>query len=946
MVNLSDIRMKPKLIGLFLVAGLIPLIIVGLWSSKLATEALMHQSFNQLNSVRGIKKAQIEKYFDERQADMGVLMETVGTLRLEALNKLSAVQNIKKDQINNFMTKARNDAKIFASMPFIEKAVKELDTLSKEAIQNGYTGQRLLDYKPYKTAFDQYYTFIKQYKEEYNYYDVFLFSPNSGRILLTVDLEDDFGTEMKSANTHLAIMWQKMKGDKKVHLTDIAPYAPSNNAPAMFVMAPALIDGKYVGGIGMQISLKAINKIMLNRVGMGETGESYLVGQDKLMRSDSFMDMLGHSVAAAFKNNTQVDTEAIRNALAGNSNQDVVKDYNGTPVISCWDAIQIDDGIHWAMLSDIDVAEAFSPVDVNGKEFYKKYIEKYGYYDLFLINPDGYVFYSVTRESDYQTNMVNGKYANSNLGKLVRQVLKSHKYGMVDFKPYAPSNGAPAAFIAEPVIHEGDIEIVVAMQLPLTGINNIMQLREGMGKTGESYLIGSDKRMRSDSFLDKNGHSVAASFAGTIAKNGVDTEAANQALAGKSDDKVIIDYNGNQVLSSYTPLKVAGVTWAVLAEIDKAEVMAPIKSIIMSITIVALIIAVLVAILAMFVARQIALPLAKGVDFAKTISEKDLSQNLDINQGDEIGDLARALNHMTNNLSGMIQEIDSGVETLSSSSTEMSTIANQMASGSETTVEKSNTVAAAAEEMNSNMTSVAAAMEQASTNVSTVASGAEQMSASIGEIATNAAKASDSTRNAVERALKASTQVNELGKAAEEIEVVTETIKAISDKTNLLALNATIEAARAGEAGKGFAVVANEIKDLAQQTAGATGDIAAKLQGIQQSTSTTVHEIEEVSTAIALVDEVVNAIAAAVEQQNAATKDISENIGQVSMGLQEVNENVTQSSQASGQVAQEITEVNEAANEMSNSSAQVQQSAGDLSKLSEQLKELVGQFRL
>ncbi len=134
------------------------------------------------------------------------------------------------------------------------------------------------------------------------------------------------------------------------------------------------------------------------------------------------------------------------------------------------------------MLSDIDVAEAFSPVDDKGGEYFKKYQEAYGYYDLFLINPDGYVFYTATREADYQTNMVNGKYSSSNLGQLVRDVMRTKSYGIADFAPYAPSNDAPAAFIAQPVVHDGEVELVVALQLSLKAINDIMQQREGMGK--------------------------------------------------------------------------------------------------------------------------------------------------------------------------------------------------------------------------------------------------------------------------------------------------------------------------------------------------------------------------------------------------------------------------------------------------------------------------------
>ena len=948
MFKLKDVRMKKKLIILFLVAGLVPLAVIGLWSSKLSSKSLLQQSFNQLNSVRELKHEEIETYFEDTEVGMEVLVETVSAIRNEAMNKLEAVQTLKKKEVLNLFENSRADARTLAGMPFIEKAIKQLDTLSKEAKTQGFKGRRLLDYGPYKKAFDNYHSFIKNYMEEHEYYDIFLFSPNSGRVLMTAAMEDDFGTEMKSEDTHLAQAWQQLKKDQKVHLTDMKPYSPSKGAPAMFLVAPAFTNGKYIGSVGLQISLDDINDIMFSREGMGKTGQSYLVGQDNLMRSDLFHDPKNFGVAASMKNNNTMDTEATQSALAGGENVDIIMDKDGVPVISSWHPIELGEGIRWAMMSEIDIAEAYNPVDEAGKEFYAKYIEKHGFYDLFLMDATGFCFYTVTKEADFETNLVNGKFSSSNLGELTRKVMATQKYGLADFAPYAPSNGAPAAFVAQPIVdsRDNELEMIVALQLPLEKINRIMQNREGMGETGETYLVGPDKLMRSDSFLDPQGHSVEASFAGTVQNNGVDTEASHEALAGKTDTRIIEDYNGNSVLSSFTPMDVHGTTWAVIAEIDEAEVLEPVNSLYISLIIVALIMGAAVSALGVFVAKQIADPLTKGVDFAKTISNQDLSTTLDIDQQDEIGDLAQALNNMVENLANMVKDIDNGVGTLSSSSTEMATIATQMSSVSDTTVAKSNTVSAAAEEMNSNMNSVAAAMEQASTNISTVASGTEEMSASIGEIAQNAAQARSSVNNAVDRSQKASVQVNELGKAAEEIEIVTETIKAISDKTNLLALNATIEAARAGEAGKGFAVVANEIKALAQQTAEATEDIASKLQGIQSSTGMTVAEIEEVSQAINQVDEVVGAIAAAVEQQNASTKEITENLGQASMGMTEINENVNQSSTASGEVAKEISEVNEAASEMSNSSAQVQQTSGELSALAEQLKQLVGKFKI
>ncbi len=359
---------------------------------------------------------------------------------------------------------------------------------------------------------------------------------------------------------------------------------------------------------------------------------------------------------------------------------------------------------------------------------------------------------------------------------------------------------------------------------------------------------------------------------------------------------------------------------------------------------VVLILATLVS--ALIIIKGITGPIEKGVDFAKKMSEGDFTRTLDIDQKDEIGILACALNEMGTNLKKMFEGINAGVETLSSSSTELSAISQQMSAGSEQTSGKSNTVAAAAEEMNSNMTSVAAATEQASTNVSMVATATEEMTSTISEIAQNSEKARGITNEAVSQAKSASERIDQLGKAADEIGKVTEAITEISAQTNLLALNATIEAARAGEAGKGFAVVATEIKELAKQTAAATLEIKEKIAGIQNSTAGTVTEIEQISNVINDVNEIVATIATAVEEQSATSQEIAGNIVQASQGIQEVTENVAQSSTVSGDIAKDISEVNQAAGEISNSSSQVNMSAEELSGLSEKLKEMVGQFKV
>jgi methyl-accepting chemotaxis protein len=256
------------------------------------------------------------------------------------------------------------------------------------------------------------------------------------------------------------------------------------------------------------------------------------------------------------------------------------------------------------------------------------------------------------------------------------------------------------------------------------------------------------------------------------------------------------------------------------------------------------------------------------------------------------------------------------VETVSSASAELEGSAGALASSADRSQKRA--------------TAVAAASEEASTNVQSVASATEEMTSSVTEISRQVQESARIADNAVDQARKTNDRVGELAKAATRIGDVVELINTIAGQTNLLALNATIEAARAGEAGRGFAVVASEVKALAEQTAKATGEISQQIAGIQNATHESVGAIKEIGDTIGKMSEIASAIAAAVEEQGAATQEISRNVQRAALGTAQVSSN--------------IAEVHRGANETGSGSSQVLSAAQSLSIESNRLKLEVGKF--
>jgi methyl-accepting chemotaxis protein len=350
--------------------------------------------------------------------------------------------------------------------------------------------------------------------------------------------------------------------------------------------------------------------------------------------------------------------------------------------------------------------------------------------------------------------------------------------------------------------------------------------------------------------------------------------------------------------------------------------------------------------LTILLVRSINRPLRHLAAESIKVGEGDYTVQFSSENKDAIGQLTNSLGAMVNKSKEMIEDIVTSSTTLKEASAQLLNVSGQMVDNAEATTKIADDTSDSATKASGNMDTIAAAMEQSATNLEIIASASEEMGSTIREIAENSSKASSTTANAVARAQKSHEAIKSLGKAAESIGKVTETITEISEQTNLLALNATIEAARAGESGKGFAVVANEIKELARETAAATGQIKAAIDGIQSQTIETVVDIEEISKIISEVNDIVTSIVTAVEEQAVTTNEIVRNVSQASMGINEINQNVATSSRLTTSMSEGVGHVREKSMAVKTNSEQIRISAADLSDLSEKLTEFVSRFRI
>lgn len=325
-------------------------------------------------------------------------------------------------------------------------------------------------------------------------------------------------------------------------------------------------------------------------------------------------------------------------------------------------------------------------------------------------------------------------------------------------------------------------------------------------------------------------------------------------------------------------------------------------------------------------------PITRMTEAMQTLAGGNLDVAIPgVGRGDEIGSMAGAMNvFKQNGIEAQRLRAEQEGAKLQAEAARRRTM-NQMADRFESTVGSvldavtdsagklqatAEMLSTSAEETSRQSVAVATASAQTTQNVQAVASATEELSASITEINLQVSESTRIVRDAVGQSNDTNNKVRELASAAQKIGVVVEMISEIAGQTNLLALNATIEAARAGDAGKGFAVVASEVKALATQTSRATEEISGQVRAIQDASDGSARAIGDITRTIGQVSEIATAIASAVEEQGAATQEISRNIQEAAHGTSKVAINIEEVTHATRQTGLAASDLVASADEL------------------------------
>ena len=623
-------NIRNKFLIWFMSISLVPIFLVAVIAMAINKKTLTDRAFSQLENVREVKAQQIKSYMEGRKTDLGILMDTVDSLRQAAFNKLRTVQENKKAQIITLFHKIAKDLEVLSKSVVVTRALKDF-----QSVLDSQGAFDTLLYNFFET--EKYGDTLAKFKDIYGYYDLLLVT-TEGDVVYSSTRSTELGQNLVTGTLSPSRMGDCFKqGVTQFTFCDFHPDA-SGRYFALFATPIKDKGNTTLGTIILKITPDAVNEIMLRHQGMGDTGETYLsaiVNKETRLRSRRLLteSNIGDRVHDSLpKKNIFTNVKPIiRVGLSGESE---IAIYEPIPVF----------GTTYILSTRMDLREVIDPRRQDqAMDFFSKYVQAYGYANLYLISAQGQVFYSVIDDRQHPGNLKDRP--KSGLTKLFRKIMVEKTVGFVDFSK-SQTDEIPYAYLGAPLMYQGRVDMIAVLKLPPDGFNTIMQVKKGLGKTTDIYLVGRDHLLRSDSFLIPDTHTVIHSFSNPETIR-VETLPVQKALNGETGKTFALDYRNIEVLSAYAPLNIMGTPWAVIAEIDKDEALSSLTLFMLLVSLAAIITAGVIFIFSFYAAKRLSAPVLALKSAAEQVKNKTYDIHVNVNTSDELQLLAEAFNDMT-----------------------------------------------------------------------------------------------------------------------------------------------------------------------------------------------------------------------------------------------------------------------------------------------------------
>lgn len=642
---------RNKMLVWFISMGLTPLLLVAVIGSVMNRNMLSDRVFSQLENAKQIKTDQIHAYVEERHADLTILMDTVDSLRQAAFNKLEAAQENKKAQVLSYFQKTAKDLEVLSKSVVVSRALQDFSSVLDDT---GGVDTLLYDFFESEKYGD---TLVK-FRELYRYYDLLLVTPE-GRVVYASRRGLELGKNLMAEPWNRSPLVHCFKeGLDKLNYQDffLYPETPGRYV-ALFGSPVTTKDNTLLGVMILKITPEAINEITGRHQGMGDTGETFLsVNQDGAasLRSRCSKGDVGDVVTDIPSRGSLFDAPKPRIRIRAGGEAD----------IAIYEPLTVFDTTY-VLSTRISLNEVIDPRSQE-QDYFSKLINVFRYENLYLISPEGRVFYAASAEAEFPE--FNDE-KHPGLFNLYESIMANEEPVFSDYTK-GPGDSPPSAYIGAPLKNGDGVELMVALKLPADSFSRIMQSQKRMGSSYDLYLVGPDYRFRSDSFLLPRTHTVSGSFLGEEGPR-AETQAVREALAGRTGRLIVKDYRGVDVLSAYGPLNIMGTRWAILAEIDETEAFSSLILFYILVGAATLLTTGVIFLFAFYASQRLSAPILALKTAAERVKDTNYDIHVSVKTNDELRLLAEAFNNMIRTVKSRSRALEFKISQLEEAQTEI-----------------------------------------------------------------------------------------------------------------------------------------------------------------------------------------------------------------------------------------------------------------------------------